>query len=61
MGSKKKTPAPTRELPAEVKVQHKRTPQTAYDPAKGADMYEPEKIVGTRLKNIGGGKMITST
>ena len=59
MPPKKKTPAqPPTALPAEGKG-HKRTPQSAYDPAKGAETYEPEKIVGTRQKNIGGGKFET--
>jgi len=28
---------------------HERTPTSAFDPAAGKDVYEPEKIVGQRL------------
>ena len=50
---------PPTQLPPEGKGRNKRTPQSSYDPAKGADLYEPERVVGTRQKNIGGGKFVT--
>ena len=35
-------------LPAQGKGPNKRTPQSAFDPAKDKDIYEPEAVVGTR-------------
>lgn len=35
-------------LPAQGKGRNKRTPQSAFDPAKDKDIYEPEAVVGTR-------------
>ena len=49
---------PSKALPAQGKGPQKRTPSSAYDPAAGADIYEPEKIVGERQKNLGGGKQM---
>ena len=49
---------PSKALPAQGKGPQKRTPSSAYDPAAGADIYEPEKIVGERQKNLGGGKQV---
>ena len=57
--AKKAKVVAAKELPAEGQGSTKRTPQSAFDPAKGAEVYEPEKIVGTRQKNVGGGKCIT--
>ena len=60
MGPKRKAPAPpSKPLPAEGKGSTKRTPQSAYDPAKGQETYQPEKVVATRSKNIGNGQSIT--
>ena len=54
------TPAPpSKPLPAQGRVGHKRTPTSAFDPAAGQDIYEPEKVVGERQKNLGGGKTET--
>ena len=47
---------PSKPLPAQGSGFRKRTPSSAFDPAAGADIYEPEKIVGERQKNLGGGK-----
>ena len=62
MGRKKqplKPGPPSQPLPAQGKGGRKRTPTSAFDPAAGADLYEPEKIVGERQKNMGGGKYET--
>ena len=54
------TPAPpSKPLPAQGRGGHKRTPTSAFDPAAGQDIYEPEKVVGERQKNLGGGKTET--
>jgi hypothetical protein len=58
MPPKKQKVPPAQPLPAEGSGGKKRTPQSAFDPAKGQQTYEPEKIVATRLKNIDG-KSIT--
>ena len=50
---------PSKALPAQGKGQQKRTPTSAFDPAAGADIYEPELIVGERQKNLGSGKQET--
>ena len=62
MGRKKqplKPGPPSQPLPAQGQGGRKRTPTSAFDPAAGADLYEPEKIVGERQKNMGGGKYET--
>ena len=61
-GRKKQTVKPgppSKPLPAQGSGNHKRTPSSAFDPAAGNDIYEPEKIVGERQKNMGGGKTVT--
>ena len=61
MGRKKqplKPGPPSQPLPAQGKGACKRTPASSFDPAAGKDTYEPEKIVGERQKNIGGGKTV---
>ena len=50
---------PSKPLPAEGQGGRKRTPISAFDPAAGADVYEPEKVVGERQKNLGGGNYET--
>ena len=50
---------PSKPLPAQGSGNHKRTPSSAFDPAAGNDIYEPEEIVGERQKNMGGGKTVT--
>ena len=49
---------PSKPLPAQGQSGRKRTPTSAFDPAAGADIYEPEKIVGERRasEKLGGGK-----
>jgi len=47
--------APSKPLPAQGKGANKRTPSSAFDPAAGSDIYQAEKIVGVRRKNLGGG------
>ena len=51
MGGKKKatTAAVTPTLTAQGTGGKKRTPQSAFDPAKDQDVYEPEKIVAERM------------
>ena len=61
-GRKKQTVKPgppSKPLPAQGSGNHKRTPSSAFDPAAGNDIYEPEEIVGERQKNMGGGKTVT--
>eukprot|EP00966_Prymnesium_polylepis_P118072 2730228-Prymnesium_polylepis.1 len=53
MPPRKKAPAPANPLPAQGKGQKKRTPQSAFDPAAGNDIYEPEKVVAQRIAKGG--------
>eukprot|EP00966_Prymnesium_polylepis_P106687 2469678-Prymnesium_polylepis.2 len=48
-GKRKAAPAPPKPLPAQGQGGKKRTPQSAYDPAAGKDIYEPERIIAERL------------
>ena len=49
-GKRKATPAaPLKPMPAQGRGGKKRTPQSAFDPAAGKDIYEPERIVAERL------------
>ena len=48
-GPKKKEPAAAPPAPAPQGTGRKRTPTSAFDPAAGKDIYEPERIVGERL------------
>ena len=41
--------APPKPLPAQGQGGKKRMPQSAFDPAAGKDIYEPERIVAERL------------
>ena len=50
---------PSKPLPAQGTGGRKRTPTSAFDPAAGKDIYEPERIVGERQRNVGGGKTET--
>ena len=50
---------PSKPLPAQGSGSRKRTPSSAFDLAAGADIYEPEKVVGERQKNLGNGKTET--
>ena len=56
MGKTKKAPPPAPPpLPAKGKGAKKRTPTSQYDPAaKDDELYEPEKIVATKLEKRGG-------
>ena len=47
--SKGKVDAAPTPLPAQGTGGTKRTPQSAFDPAKDADVYEPEKILAERV------------
>ena len=46
---KRKAAAPPETLKAQGTGGKKRTPTSAFDPAAGASIYEPEKIVAERL------------
>ena len=62
MGRRKQTVKPgppSKPLPAQGGGSRKRTPSSSFDPAAGLETYEPEKIVGERQKNVGGGKWET--
>ena len=62
MGRRKQTVKPgppSKPLPAQGGGSRKRTPSSSFDPAAGLETYEPEKIVGERKKNVGGGKWET--
>jgi hypothetical protein len=48
MAKAKKTPTTAPVLKAQGTTK-KRTPQSAFDPAAGKDIYEPEKIVAQRI------------
>ena len=48
MPKAKKTITPTPVMKAQGQTK-KRTPQSAFDPAAGKDIYEPEKIVAERI------------
>ena len=48
MPKAKKTIAPTPVLKAQGQTK-RRTPQSAFDPAAGKDIYEPEKIIAERI------------
>ena len=48
MGKRKQITAPAAPPKAEGKDK-KRTPQSAFDPAAGKDLYEPEKIIAQRM------------
>ena len=48
MAKAKKTPTTAPVLKAQGTT-NKRTPQSAFDPAAGKDIYEPEKIVAQRI------------
>ena len=61
-GSGKKAPTTTAQgkmpvaatpLQAQGKGGRKRTPQSAFDPAKDQDVYEPEKIIAERMAKGG--------
>ena len=53
MGKRKApAPAPAPCSRAQGKAQ-KRTPTSAFDPAAGKDVYEPEKIIGQRMAKGG--------
>ena len=45
MPPKKKAAVPAKPL-SQDQGQRKRTPQSAFDPAAGKDIYEPEKVMG---------------
>ena len=47
-GPKKKTAEPPPLQTPQGVAGKKRTPTSSFDPAAGKDVYEPEKIVGTR-------------
>ena len=46
---KRKQPAAAPAPPKAQGTGKKRTPQSSFDPAAGKDVYEPEKIVATRM------------
>ena len=50
MAKKKKAQAPPPAPQPQGKAQ-KRTPTSAFDPAAGNDVYEPEKIIGQRSRS----------
>ena len=50
---KKKQQAPPVTPPAPQGRGKKRTPQSAFDPAAGKDVYEPEKVVAQRIAKGG--------
>ena len=52
MAKKKKAQAPPPPPQPQGKAQ-KRTPTSAFDPAAGNDVYEPEKIIGQRMAKGG--------
>ena len=54
MGKRKQITAPAAPPKAEGKDK-KRTPQSAFDPAAGKDLYEPEKIIAQRIAKPKGG------
>ena len=55
-GPKTAPPPPPAPLPAQGIGGKKRTPQSAFDPAAGGNIYEPEKVVARRPSQIGQGR-----
>ena len=54
MPTKKKAAAPPpAPVPAQGTGGKKRTPSSAFDPAAGKDVYEPEKVIAKRLAKGG--------
>ena len=53
MPPRKKAAVPAKPLPAQGQGQSKRTPQSAFDPAAGKDIYEPEKVMAKRIAKGG--------